>query len=101
MHEPTREALIAEIAELRAELALAKENVRRLTFLIEHPGEALPAEFESSPAQATTPRCDACGADLADRARMLLADGRVICGMCTQVPASQKVTPQTCGRGSA
>jgi hypothetical protein len=34
--------------------------------------------------------CDACGTDITDKARILLADGRIICGMCTQVLASQK-----------
>ncbi|MFZ0855110.1 MAG: hypothetical protein WAO08_38690 [Hyphomicrobiaceae bacterium] len=44
MDEPTREAPIAENAELAAELAKAKENVKRLTALIEMPVE-LPAEL--------------------------------------------------------
>jgi formylmethanofuran dehydrogenase subunit E len=45
--------------------------------------------------------CDACGTDITAKARILLADGRIICGMCTQVLASQKIVPQVCGRGSA
>ena len=43
--------------------------------------------------------CDVCHADITDKARIVLADGRVICAGCTQMPPEHKVAPQICGRG--
>ena len=38
--------------------------------------------------------CDACHADITDHAKILLADGRVICAVCTALTPEQKVAPQ-------